>query len=82
MAGHDRARAGGDGGAKGRELDAVQMRAVAGDGRKIEMRIRAGIAVAGEMLRGGEAAVFFDAAHERGDEFGDARRDLRRRSAC
>ena len=27
----------------------------------------------GKMFRGGEAAVFLDAAHERGDEFGDAR---------
>ena len=73
MAGHDGAHAGGDGRAKRSELDAVQMRAVAGHGRQIEMRIGARIAVAGEMLGGGEPAVFLDAAHEGGDKFGHAR---------
>ena len=82
MAGHDRAHAGGDGGAKRSEFHAIQVRAVACHGREIEMRIRARIAVAGEMFRGGEAAVFLNAAHERRDKFGDAGRDLLRTSAC
>ena len=61
-------------GARRREFHAVQVSAVARNGGEIEMRIRAGIAVAGEMFRGGEAAILLDAAHERGDEFGNARR--------
>ena len=69
MAGHDRAHARGDGCAKRREFDAVQMRAVAGDGWQIEMRIDAGVAMAGEVLGGGQSAIFFDSAHEGGDEF-------------
>ena len=74
VSGHDRTHAGRDGGAEGNKLHAIQARPVAGYGREIEVRVRAGIAMAREMFRGGKAAVFLDAAHERRDEFGDARR--------
>ena len=58
---------------KGSEFHAVEVREIAGDKREIEMRIGARVAVAGKMFRGGEAAVFLDAAHEGRDEFRDAR---------
>ena len=57
----------------GSQFDAVEMFAIAVDCRQVEMRIGAGVAVSREMLCGGQAAVFFDSANERGDEFGDAR---------
>src|SRR5258708_11668386 len=49
------------------------MRAVARHCRQIEMGICARVAVAGEMLRRGEAAIFFYAAHESSDKLGYAR---------
>ena len=45
--------------------------AVAGNGGEGEMRIDADVAVAGEMLGGGEGAVFFHAANKLRDVFGD-----------
>ncbi len=50
--------------------------------RKIDVRIRGGIAVARKMLGGSESAVFFHAPHELGDKFRDALRDLLQKTAC
>ena len=72
MAGHDAADSGSDRGAKGNQFQVLEAIFVGANHRQIDVRIRGGVAVAGEMLGGGEAAVFFHAAHESGDEFGDA----------
>ena len=42
--------------------------------RQIDVRVRGGVAVPGKMFSGSQAAVFFHAAHEGCDEFGDALR--------
>src|SRR5271169_5913413 len=73
MSGHNGARSGGDGCAKGGQFNALQVRAVARDRGEVEMRIRAGIAMAGKMFGGSQASVFLNAADEGGDKFGDAR---------
>ena len=82
MAGHDAADSRGNRGAEGNQFEMFEAILVGANHRQIDVRIRGSVAVPGEMLGGGQAAVFFHAAHESGDEFGDALRDLRRTSAC
>ena len=64
MPGHDAADAGRDGGAEGNQFQMLQAVAVRFDHRKIDVRIRGGVAVAGKMFCGGQPAVFLHAANE------------------
>ena len=82
MAGHDAADSRGNRGTEGNQFQMLEAIFVRANYRKIDVRIRGGVAVSGKMFRGGQAAIFFHAAHERDDKFGDALRDLRRTSAC
>ena len=56
MRGHDGIGAAFDRGAERRPLHLLEPRPVAGDGRQIQMRVGRGVAVSGEMLRGGQHA--------------------------
>src|SRR6266850_275345 len=80
MSGHDAARTRGNRRAERNQLESAQARAVRTNHWQINVRIRRGVAVTGKMFCSGEPAVFFDAAHERGDKLGDARGIFAKRS--
>ena len=71
MRGHDAADARRNRGAKGNQFQMFQTIFVGTNYRKIDVRVRGGVAMAGKMFSGREAAVFFHAPHEGSDELGD-----------
>ena len=81
MAGHDRANARFDGGPKGRQRGGAEFGAAAGNGGESEMRIDGYVAMPGEMLRGGQGAIFFHAANKFGDG-AETDANPRRRNEC
>ncbi len=72
MSRHDAADAGGHRGAEGNEFKTFEPLAVRGNHRQINMRIRGSVTVPRKMFGRREPAIFFDAAHERRNEFSHA----------
>ena len=72
MAGHDAANSRGNRGAEGNQFQVLEAIFVGANHRQIDVRVGRCVSVSREMLRRGEAAVFFHATHESGDEFCNA----------
>ena len=63
MSGHHAANSGRDRGTEGNQFQRIQPRAIGANHRQVNVRIRRGVAVTGEMFCRGQAAVFLHAAH-------------------
>ena len=63
MRAHHHVRAGGDAGPKRHQLQRVEAPVVGGNDREPDVRVRLGVAVAGEVLQRGEHAVVVQPPH-------------------
>src|ERR1700730_1052726 len=71
MAGHNTVSAGSDRGAEGNQFQFLQTLPVSVNHRKIDVRIRGGVAVPWKMLCSCKATVFLHAAHKLGHVLSD-----------
>src|SRR5690606_19172126 len=77
---HDASHAGGDGVAEGHQLHRIQAGTVGEDDGELQVRVRLGVAVPGEVLGDGEHAAVLEPLDVRGDQRPGAPRVLAERA--